>query len=257
MLGSGVFRLAVDAAKKKKNLSGSALERACTRSVAPWSRADPWAAIKESFMQQSQDTAKQVDGVCDRFESQWLADQKPRIEDYLSAVPATLRAALMRGLLPVELELLRKAGKAPIEADYLKRFPTDAKLIAEIFKAQGTKKAGASETSVSTSAGRTASFHAPGLAKDDATPAKIGRFKVLAVLGQGAFGRVYKAHDPKLDRHVAIKVPLQSALDSPDEVDRFLREARAAASLQHPNLCPVHEVGQDEIGAYYIVMAFV
>jgi len=210
------------------------------------------------------DSAQKVDELCDRFESQWLDGKRPRIEDFLSATPANLRTALFKGILPVELELHAKAGKTLIEADYLKRFPAQAKLIAALFKERTertTKKPEASETSVSRSAGQTASFHSPGVAHSNplevASQTHIGRFKILAVLGQGAFGRVYKAHDPKLDRHVAIKVPLQSALDSPDEIDRFLHEARAAATLHHPNLCPVHEVGQDKNGAYYIVMAFV
>jgi tRNA A-37 threonylcarbamoyl transferase component Bud32/lysophospholipase L1-like esterase len=227
-------------------------------------RVTPEMLMQPSQNQISNNATKQIDGVCDRFESQWLSGQRPRMEDYLSAVPAALRTMLFRSLLPVELELLAQAGKTPREADYAKRFPADAKLVAEIFKEFASKKTGASETSVSTAstAGvRTVSFQSPDFqpspTMEQTTPVRIGRFEILGVLGQGAFGRVYKAHDPKLDRHVAIKVPLQSALGSPDEVDRFLREARAAATLHHPNLCPVHEVGQDENGTYYIVMGYV
>lgn len=73
-----------------------------------------------------------------------------------------------------------------------------------------------------------------------ATP-KIGRFEVLKVLGQGAFGTVYLAHDPHLDRKVAIKVAKTGVLSGRQDVDRFLREARAAAQLRHPNIIPVYE----------------
>ncbi len=83
-------------------------------------------------------------------------------------------------------------------------------------------------------------------------PARIGRFIVTGVLGAGAFGRVYRATDPRLGRDVAIKVPLAAAIDR----ERFLREARAAAGLHHPNVCPVHEVGEDG-GRPFIVMGFV
>lgn len=70
----------------------------------------------------------------------------------------------------------------------------------------------------------------------------IGRYEVRRLLGQGAFGRVYEAHDPQLDRRVAVKVSKE--LKGRDEVNRFVREARSAAHLRHPNIIPVFEYGQ-------------
>ncbi|MFO0809807.1 MAG: serine/threonine-protein kinase [Gemmataceae bacterium] len=87
-------------------------------------------------------------------------------------------------------------------------------------------------------------------------PKAIGRLEILSLLGEGSFGRVYRARDPKLDRDVALKVPRPGTLATEADRERFLREARAAATVQHPNLCPVYEVGQD--GDHdYIVMAYV
>ncbi len=205
--------------------------------------------------------ARQIDELCDRFESQWRVGRKPRIEDYVAAAPSPLRAALLRSLLPVELELLGTAGAAPIEAEYRQRFPDHAKLVAEAFAVLASKRSAtdtsATDTSVSSSSVRTASYAgASAPAKDEPTPKQIGRFKILAVLGQGAFGRVYKARDPKLDRDVALKVPKPGVFASKEERERFLREARAAAAIQHPNICPVHDVVL-EGDAVYIVMAFV
>src|SRR5262245_57844070 len=71
---------------------------------------------------------------------------------------------------------------------------------------------------------------------------KVGRFILLAVVGQGGFGTVYRARDPELDRVVALKVPRAGNLAGPDELDRFLREARSVAQLRHPAIVPVHEV---------------
>src|SRR5262245_38832049 len=71
---------------------------------------------------------------------------------------------------------------------------------------------------------------------------KISKFELLDVVGQGAFGTVYRARDPELDRVVAIKVPRAGNLAGPQEVDRFLREARSAAQLRHPSIISVHEV---------------
>src|SRR5689334_7891723 len=59
----------------------------------------------------------------------------------------------------------------------------------------------------------------------------VGRFVVRGKLGAGAFGAVYRAHDPQLDREVALKVPHAAVLDSPKRVEQFLREAKAAAGL--------------------------
>ncbi len=86
-------------------------------------------------------------------------------------------------------------------------------------------------------------------------PGAVGRFEVIAELGSGAFGTVWKARDPTLHRLVALKIPRQGALD-PAEADRFFREARAAAQLRHPNIVAVHEVGNHS-GLIYIVSDFV
>lgn len=88
-----------------------------------------------------------------------------------------------------------------------------------------------------------------------ALPAAIGRFQIRRLLGQGAFGRVYRAYDPNLDRDVALKVP-KFAGERPDLLERFYREARAAARLRHPHIVAVHDAGR--IGeALYIASEFV
>jgi tetratricopeptide (TPR) repeat protein/tRNA A-37 threonylcarbamoyl transferase component Bud32 len=85
---------------------------------------------------------------------------------------------------------------------------------------------------------------------------KLGRFDLIDRLGTGAFGKVYKARDPELDRVVAIKVPRAGNLATANELSRFLREARSVARLRHPAIVPVHEVGESE-GLPYLVSDFV
>ncbi len=70
----------------------------------------------------------------------------------------------------------------------------------------------------------------------------IGHFELIERIGVGGFGSVWKARDRQLDRTVAVKIPRRGDL-SPDETEKFLREARAAAQLQHPNIVAIHEVG--------------
>ena len=82
---------------------------------------------------------------------------------------------------------------------------------------------------------------------------KIGKYKILGELGSGAMGVVYRAHDPILDRHVAIKM-ISSALGVDDELrKRFHREAQAAARLNHPNIITVFDFGEEQ-GRMYIAM---
>lgn len=91
---------------------------------------------------------------------------------------------------------------------------------------------------------------------DAVTGRKLGRFELLAVVGRGAFGTVYRARDTEMDRVVAVKVPRAGNLPEGAELERFLREARSAAQLRHPSIVAVHEVGQYE-GAPYLVSDFV
>jgi WD40 repeat protein/serine/threonine protein kinase len=94
------------------------------------------------------------------------------------------------------------------------------------------------------------------LALDGGTGAgQLGRFLVRRELGRGGFGIVYLAFDPVLKRNVALKLPRLEASLTPELRERFLREARAAAGLDHPNLIPVFDVG--EVGPFcYLVSAY-
>jgi serine/threonine-protein kinase len=79
------------------------------------------------------------------------------------------------------------------------------------------------------------------------------QYRVVAKLGAGAMGVVYRATDTRLGRDVALKFPVESILDSPRLMDAFEREARAAAALNHPNICTVHCVGEQD-GRPFIAM---
>jgi WD40 repeat protein len=84
---------------------------------------------------------------------------------------------------------------------------------------------------------------------------QVGRFRILRTLGHGGGGIVFLAFDPELRREVAVKVPHLAVLLAPEMRGRFLREARAAASLDHPNLVPVHEAGESN-GVCFLVSAY-
>ena len=88
-------------------------------------------------------------------------------------------------------------------------------------------------------------------------PSTFGRYQIIRKLGQGGMGAVYLAHDDELDRDVALKVPsLSEGGNNTELLQRFQREAKAAASFHHPNFCPIHEVGK--VGDRpYLAMAYV
>jgi urea transport system substrate-binding protein len=85
---------------------------------------------------------------------------------------------------------------------------------------------------------------------------RLGKYEIIAVLGAGGMGVVYKAHDVLIDRHVAIKVLPRELSANPAILKRFLAEARAAGRLNHPNTVTIHEVVQ-ETDACYLVLEYV
>src|SRR5262245_43549120 len=82
---------------------------------------------------------------------------------------------------------------------------------------------------------------------------QLGRYGIVALLGKGGVGEVYKARDTRLNRTVAIKVLLQHFLDKPQARARFKREAETIAALNHPHICTLYDVGEHE-GIEFLVM---
>jgi len=92
--------------------------------------------------------------------------------------------------------------------------------------------------------------------EDEILGKEIGRCTIQRKLGQGGMGAVYLAHHPGLNRSVAIKVLPGDLASKPEFKDRFFREARLAARLEHPNVVQVHDVGEEQ-GVHYISMQYV
>ncbi len=172
--------------------------------------------------------AQRIDLACDHFEAEWKAGKHPKIADFVAAAPQSDQIELRQVLLAIELELQGRGEADTSVTQSSVRNPVDISLAATALQAATSSD---------------------GLKK-------IGRFDLRGVLGSGAFGKVYRAFDSKLGREVAIKVPMDSTVKTDAERVQFLKEARAIATINHPNVCQVFEVG--EFGDRpYIVMALV
>jgi predicted ATPase len=79
---------------------------------------------------------------------------------------------------------------------------------------------------------------------------RVGPYEVRELIGRGGMGRVYRAHDPRLGRELALKLLAQQDDEDTLAVHRFVREARAASALNHPNVVTIYEIGEDTLGRY-------
>src|SRR5574341_120487 len=84
---------------------------------------------------------------------------------------------------------------------------------------------------------------------------KIGPYEVLSSIGAGGMGEVYKARDTRLGRVVALKILPEDLSRDPERRKRFEREARVIASLSHPHICTLHDVGRED-GLDFLVMEY-
>ena len=226
----------------------------------------------------SNEQLRAIDTACVEFERALQNSEPVLIESLLSAVPQQIRMTLFFELLSAELEARLNRDEAPNVAEYEVRFPNYEAEILRAF-AETEKLVASSNASVqilkagqSMSVGR--SQAKAGIAPDDGDaterkassvsqetvqqlPRKIGRYRLEQIIGQGAFGVVYRAYDEQLNRIVAVKTPHESIVVDAQKAKAYLTEAQFVAGLDHPHIVPVYDFGSTDSVACYIVSRFI
>jgi predicted Ser/Thr protein kinase len=200
------------------------------------------------------------------LEHHWGQGRPVKVESYLRAFPELPAAGLVPDLIQAECAARRRVGAPADRTVFSQRFPDQVELLKSLDRptsapppppAPPSSTAEGSFTTRATVPPKVVpplpERHEPAGAR--ALPEQFGRYHILRKLGEGGMGSVYLAHDTQLDRQLALKVPLLRG-DSPQVLERFYREARAAATLSHPNICPVHDVGEID-GVHYVTMAYI
>jgi WD40 repeat protein/serine/threonine protein kinase len=144
-----------------------------------------------------------------------------------------------------------RRGERPALSEYISRRPELADQIRDLFPGLVLMEGIRPEAGEATGA-----FAGTVIASEAERPQRLGDYRILREVGRGGMGIVYEAEQESLGRHVALKVLPASALLDPLHLQRFEREAKAAAKLHHTNIVPVYGVGSDA-GLHYYVMQFI
>lgn len=170
----------------------------------------------------------ELNSVCDAFESALQTGQRPQLADYLTDTRLPV-STLFVELVQIEMEYRRRTGERVTLEEYIVRYPEFSEALSGLAPSLDT-----------------VSMPAP----REAPTTSLGRFELVAPLGQGTFGVVWKARDTKLRRWVAIKRFRETAPAA--SRDLFAREARAVQKLDHPNVVRLLELSQGATTDYIV-----
>ncbi len=187
------------------------------------------------------------------LEQHWQHGQPVSVEEYLQKYPelGTVDNVSIE-LLLAEFFSRERYETAPDLNAFLNRFPQQADDLRRLIALAKSPRLSNQRAKPS---GNT-SIHSQPSEDGPVLPEQFDRYRILKKLGQGGMGTVYLAHDTKLERKVALKVPRFAPGSNAENLERFYREARATATIMHPNLCPLYDVGEIN-GTPYLTMAYI
>ena len=198
-------------------------------------------------------------------QQRWRTSHPFKVEDYLENLPELATDPQNKLHLAVgEFQARQSSGNLPGLDEFVTRFPD----IGDTLRSRLSKLATVNST-VDMSMGVKLK------GTDNVLPAKptdttntyrpdptlgdqwLGRYRLIRLLGVGAFGRVWLGQDSDLQRYVAIKVPTPERFQKPEDAEAYLAEARTVSGLDHPHIVPVYDVGRSDDGSIYVVSKFV
>ncbi len=230
-----------------------------------WSASSTPPDVAE-FLQQHPHatTAERLQVLLVDQQQRWKVGTPWRVEEYLARIPELADSSLAQ----LELAVGECRCNPSVEetaasvGDLTGRFPELAPAIRARLAEEVAAEESPETTFLGLSAGELTTMLVPGMLpeplmqvhRDSIT---IGRYTLLQLLGEGAFGRVWLAKDDELRRQVAIKVPRPERFQSAADAEQYLTEARTLATLQHPNIVPVFDVGRTPDNAIYVVSQWI
>jgi len=184
-----------------------------------------------------------VEALLVEFDLNWAPDRLAVAIDQLPA-DGPIRRAALHEMVKIDLERNGRVGRLVMLADYVQKFPElldSGTVPSDLARAEA-----AAQETLPPSSPSTGSVH---------LPKEFGRYRIVRPLGRGGMGGVYLARDTELDRTIALKVPRFPPSDTAG-FERFQREARAAGTIDHPNVCRLYDVSKFE-GLPYLTMAYI
>ena len=173
--------------------------------------------------------AIRISEICDRFEWAWRKGATPRIELALSGAFAEDRPQLLEDLLRIELELRGTAGDRASVGEYLERFPAEVELIDRLLRDSGS-------------------------AEDEVPRRFVGKYELLEEIGRGREGVVYRAREEGIaPLEVAVKLLGAGVVGSRADAQRFIKEVRALARIDHDHIVSYRGSGDDRGQLYYVM----
>lgn len=203
-------------------------------------------------------------------EQRWQTDQPLPVEDYLLRLPELAADPKLKLQLAVgEFQARQNGDTAPDIDEFTSRF---SDLGASLRGKLSELTAGHHQDHPVTNLTATLTYspqESPSPSIADLSPThgyisqvsggeqRIGRYRLVRLLGEGSFGRVWLGFDDELRRQVAIKVPTAERFQKPEDAAAYLAEARTVAGLDHPHIVPVYDVGRTDDGSIYVVSKFI